>query len=404
MHVGVFLRQLAPQQGGAFTFQETILAGLLRSASAHRFTVFTYEDVTAYLGHDRVAFVQLRREPEPSDWLSKAKRLRELLRTLAGGLPVGPRPEALHKAVLQARIDMVWFPTQVYEYVEVPYIFTVWDLQHRLQPYFPEVSVTGSNFDSREKNLGHAIPRASFVVTSNPAALEEVHQFYRVPRERIKLLPQPASDFVFQDAHQGADLKQLPEAPFVFYPAQFWPHKNHVVLLEALHILKKEHGLALSAVFAGSDMGNQAYIAQYAEKLGLSGQVRFLGFVPAATLVALYRKAFALVFPSFFGPENMPPLEAFALGCPVIAAAVSGSEYQLKDAALLFDPKDERALARLILQLHADPALRNRLVAAGRQRAQSWRGDQYIEGLLALIDDFAAIRRCWPSETRYVHS
>jgi len=404
MHVGVFLRQLAPHQGGAFTFQETILAGLLRAASAHRFTVFSYEDVAPYQGHDRVAFVQLRREPPPSDWLSKVTQLRELLRTLAGGMPVVPGPEALCKAVQQAKVDIVWFPTQVYEYVDVPYIFTVWDLQHRLQPYFPEVSVTGSDFHQREKSLGHAIPRASFVVTSNPAALEEVHLFYRVPRERIKLLPQPTSDFVFQKDHPGADLRQLPDAPFIFYPAQFWPHKNHVVLLEALNILRNEHGITLSAVFAGSDKGNQAYVEEYAGKLGLTGQLRFLGFVPAATLVALYRKAFALVFPSFFGPENMPPLEAFALGCPVIASAVSGSEHQLKDAALLFDPKDERALVRHILQLHSDPALRSKLVAAGRQRAEARRGDQYIAGLLALVDEFAAIRRCWSSQTRYEHN
>jgi glycosyltransferase involved in cell wall biosynthesis len=404
MHVGVFLRQLEPQRGGAFTFQETILAALLRTTSSHRFTVFTYGDVTPHLGNHKVSFVQLHREPEPSGWFSKARQFRELLRSFAGGLPVGPRPEALHRAVLEAGIDLAWFPSQVYEYVEVPYIFTVWDLQHRLQSWFPEVSVTGSTFDSRERSLGHAIPRASFVIASNPAALEEVHQFYRVPRERIKLLPQPTSDFVFQDAPQGADLQQVPEAPFLFYPAQFWPHKNHVVLLEALSILKKEHGLVLTTVFSGADKGNEAYVRQYAEKLGLSGQLRFPGFVPAATLVALYRKAFALVFPSFFGPENMPPLEAFALGCPVIASAVSGSEYQLKDAALLFDPKDERALASHILQLHGDPALRARLVAAGRQRAESRRGDQYIEGLLAIVDDFAAVRRCWSSETRYIHS
>jgi glycosyltransferase involved in cell wall biosynthesis len=99
----------------------------------------------------------------------------------------------------------------------------------------------------------------------------------------------------------------------------------------------------------------------------------------------------------------MPPLEAFALGCPVIAAAGSGSQYQLQDAALLFDPKDERALARHILELRSDPALRARLIAAGRQRADSRRGDQYIEGLLAVVDEFAAVRRCWSSDTRYLH-
>ncbi|MFM6269445.1 MAG: glycosyltransferase, partial [Dolichospermum sp.] len=56
-------------------------------------------------------------------------------------------------------------------------------------------------------------------------------------------------------------------------------------------------------------------------------------------MTSLYINAFSLAFMSFFGPDNLPPLEAMALGCPVIASKVSGSEEQLGNNALLVNPK-----------------------------------------------------------------
>lgn len=112
---------------------------------------------------------------------------------------------------------------------------------------------------------------------------------------------------------------------FLLYPAQFWPHKNHINLLRALRILRYQHDLDLSLVLTGSDTGNLAHVMKQAVELGLSGQVFFSGFVPRDDLNALYRASIALVFPSYFGPDNFPPLEAFALGVPVVAANVSQS-------------------------------------------------------------------------------
>ena len=76
----------------------------------------------------------------------------------------------------------------------------------------------------------------------------------------------------------------------------------------------------------------------------------------------LYTNAFSLVYPSFFGPENMPPLEAFALGCPVIASEVSGAKEQLGNAAILFDPRDENDLARKIKLLYNNKKYRKMLI------------------------------------------
>ena len=139
---------------------------------------------------------------------------------------------------------------------------------------------------------------------------------------------------------RGGPQPEVLRAPYLLYPAQFWSHKNHATLLRALALLP-EYTLAC----VGSDKGYLDHVRGLARELGVLDRVRFLGFVETDELVALYRGAHALVYLSFFGPENLPPLEAFALGCPVVQADVAGAREQLGDAALLVPPTDPRAVA-----------------------------------------------------------
>ena len=131
--------------------------------------------------------------------------------------------------------------------------------------------------------------------------------------------------------------------------------------------------------------------------------MKFLGFVDLETLAALYKQALAMVFPTFFGPDNLPPLEAFALGCPVIASDYSGSEEQLGDAVLSFAPTDERGLAEHILRLSGDETLRKELTAKGKERAELSTPDTFIRGIFDILSEFELIRRCWSDKDRYVH-
>ena len=154
-------------------------------------------------------------------------------------------------------------------------------------------------------------------------------------------------------------------------------------------------------VFVGSDKGNQEYIKKLVAELQLSTQVHFLGFVPQSDLVSLYQHAFALVFTTFFGPDNLPPLEAFALGCPVIASNVAGAQEQLGDAALLVDPKDEKQIALAIKSLRDRPELRSTLVQRGLERASRWTGQDYIKGVFSILDELERVRRCWNREAPF---
>lgn len=404
MKVGVFLSNIAPTGGGGFTFQDDIFQALLGLESKHSFVIFSGLSQDQVRGLttktiDQIQFVSLER----SFWeQAKSKIMRIAARGFAK-LPIIHNwfhvtyTHWLKRTVVDLGIDIMWFATPGYMEVDIPYIFTVWDLQHRLQPWFPEVSANGQ-WHKREKKYATAIPRAEAIIVGAEAGKAEIVNFYRVPPERVKLIPQPTPKFALgasKDRCKEVLTKyRIPEG-YLFYPAQFWPHKNHVGLLSAVKLLQERYDIILPVVFAGSDKGNLKYVRRIVEELNLSSQVHFLGFVPQEDLVGLYRNAFALTYPTFFGPDNLPPLEAFALGCPVIASNVSGAQEQLGDAAVLVDPKDEKQIADAIMLLRDDPVLRDTLVSRGMARASKWTAEDFVKSVFSIIDEFEHVRRCW---------
>jgi glycosyltransferase involved in cell wall biosynthesis len=267
-----------------------------------------------------------------------------------------------------------------------------------VEPAFPEVRSTGWTWENREAHYRRWLPPAAYVITGASALSEDLSRCYGISPRRIRVLPLVAP------TRNASAREQSSGKPFLFYPAQFWPHKNHVGLLHALKEVREKHGLDLDLVLCGSDKGNLSYIRETVAALGLQSSVRILGFVPDDELTALYQGATALVFPSFFGPDNLPPLEAMQLGCPVIAADVPGAHEQLGDAALLVDPRNPTDIASAIARLVRDSQLRDTLVARGRERVARWQPKDYAAGIVRIVDEFETESRCWSSTTEYVHT
>jgi len=300
----------------------------------------------------------------------------------------------LEHLIQEHHIDFLWFISPEFIPVSVPFAVFVWDLQHRLQPYFPEVSTNGE-WGLREQNIAQKLRSAAIVITGTQIGKQEVEYFYQVPSSNIRVVPfaTPSFGLTSNCALPAFPIASIP-SNFLVYPAQFWPHKNHRGLLLAMQDLRDRHNLQFPVVLVGSDQGNQPYIEEMVADLNLQ-QVYFLGFVSQAQLVWLYKHALALVFPSFFGPDNLPPLEAFGLGCPVIAARVSGAEEQLGDAAWLVDPTKPEQMALAIKALWEDVDLRQSFIEKGLVRAKQWNSVDYVKHICQIFDEFEAIRQCW---------
>jgi glycosyltransferase involved in cell wall biosynthesis len=390
MKVAVHVRQMEPEAGGGHTYEAEILLALAaaRGTSRHQI-VATGPAPTPPDGWDPDSYVSLA--------IDLRGRIRRRAARYIGRDSSSAVVSRVDRVLVANGIDLVWCLAAGTPTRTLPYVTTIWDLQHRIQPVFPEVS-SGNEWTGRENFFSREIGRATAVIVGTTAGQAEVERFYGVPAERIRKLPHPTPSFALEAAAlDGGDAlaRYGLEPGYIFYPAQFWAHKNHVGILHALKLLRDEHDLPLQAVFVGSDKGNEAHVKAVAESLGLARAVHFLGFVPRPDLVALYRGAFAMAYLTFFGPENLPPLEAFALGCPVVASDVSGAREQLGEAALLVPPTDESRIADALLSLHRDPALRSRLIERGHQRALAYTANHYAKGMFDIMDEIEPVVRTW---------
>jgi glycosyltransferase involved in cell wall biosynthesis len=395
MHVAAVVAGFDPQSGGGHTFEREILGALHHAAasSAHRFTVLCPEASAAALtkelaGSDLPVVAVPRRTGRLA-----AMVLREIESVRAHW----GRQSDIDRVAIANGIEFVWFLSAQPDRTDVPFMTVVWDLQHRATPWFPEMSAEGI-WDGRDSVHRWFLQRATRIITGTQIGRDQLTQFFQIPSGNVLTLPHPTPSYVFREtdaAPADAIAKLGLTKPYVLYPAQFWPHKNHVNLLLAIADLKKK-GTTVSLALVGSDKGNRQFIADVAAREEISEQVHFLGFVERNVLVALYRQALALTYVSWCGPENLPPLEAFALGCPVIATRIPGAEEQLGDAALLCEPGDPSSISAAIGSIHVDAALRARLVDAGHVRARRFSPADYVAGALKFLDEFSAVRRCWP--------
>jgi glycosyltransferase involved in cell wall biosynthesis len=383
--------------GGGHAFQETILKSLQAVDSGHRFIPVAEEGLRD-IPEGAVVF------PSKNTLVQRAERkLLRLGKRYRYPTPIDkylkrlPESTEMDRFARKQGIDVLYFPTPNWIPSGVPFILTVWDLAHRIYPFFPEFRSPASNWDSRERFYSASLPRAAYVITGTEAGKEQVHRFYRVDPPRIRVISFPTPQLEHGDQLPSCVDSNWPfRNNYLLYPAQFWPHKNHAHLLEGLSILAQK-GLRFGLVLTGSDQGNRLYVQALVRRLSLEKQVLFAGFVAESELTALYRKALALVFPSYLGPDNLPPLEAMACQCPVIAADVEGARQQLGDAAVYFDPSDSDTLADAIVRVTGTASVREALIRGGTRLSLSRSPENYARGIVALLDEYSSISYAWHS-------
>ena len=313
------------------------------------------------------------------------------------------RYSPLEKELLKQKVDLVYFlsPSNWAQSLEnLNYITTVWDLCHRDDLEFPEVR-WNREFEARERSYRSILPRATAVFVDSELGQINVARRYGVDPERIHVIPFQAAEVTRREFKSGVKdevnvrSKYQLDVPYVFYPAQFWAHKNHVYLLEGLHTLNQKYGKRIGVIFSGGDQGNKFYVQKHVAALGLTDLVRFAGFVTNEEIIALYRQSIALVMPTYFGPTNLPPLEAFQLRVPVLYSDKEGLRDQVGDAALLMDLNNPGSLALHLKNLVEDVQLRERLIAAGIERLKYFDAYGRADVMRKVIENFRWRRLSW---------
>ena len=308
------------------------------------------------------------------------------------------RQRAYRNQLKSYGIDIIYYLRQGEQHVvDFPFVATNWDIGHWSTFAFPELVSNGA-YARRTAFYRDILPQALFVFAESEAGKQELLKFTNISEEKIKVVPIFAGNCIVEkvsEEKQVEILKQyeLEKYKYFFYPAQFWAHKNHTNLIKAFAEFHKAHP-EYKLVLTGSDKGNKAYIQLLVEELELTNDVVFAGFVENSVINTFFANAMALCMTSFFGPTNMPPIEAMHIGCPVICSDLAGHREQLDSAALYFNPQDSHALVRCMEEMS-----QNRDTYTAAITEQSKRSLFTIEEALKRINKYlveaSIIRSTW---------
>jgi glycosyltransferase involved in cell wall biosynthesis len=176
-------------------------------------------------------------------------------------------------------------------------------------------------------------------------------------------------------------------APYLLAVSTLYGFKNHERLIEAFAILRAaDHTRHRLRIIGGDADVSAAYLRRVAEELGVADFVDLLGPVAHDSLASHYAGASLLVYPSEYETFGQPPLEAMALGCPVVAANSSALPEILGDSAEMVDPEDVESIAGGMAKVLDDRATRTALVERGYSRVRrfSWSASAETIALLLL--------------------
>lgn len=296
-------------------------------------------------------------------------------------------PRRHHGGLLRRlEVDLLFCPFTAPFFFEpgIPTVSVVYDLQYRDYPQFFDETERAI----RDRTLRQACLLASRLVCISDFVRERVLQEGLVPPERVETihitlprrLSRPSSDTVRKILAQY----RLKPEQYLLYPANFWPHKNHELLLTvfAMYRARRPEG-QLRLVLTGAPGARMEFVREACRRMGLSEHVVCPGFLPEEHFAALLYGCRGLIFPSLYEGFGMPLLEAMAAGKPVLASNLTSIPEVAGQAAALFDPRKPREILACIERLETDSAWTAELVRRGSAR------------LLELGDETAMAAKYW---------
>ena len=239
----------------------------------------------------------------------------------------------------------------------------------------------GAAFRAWYSLLQPALARsARGVLTVSNFSASELRRWYGMAPAQVHALPPEGREHVLRVQPDVGILARhgLLARPFVLAVSSAQPNKNFGLIVQAACLLG-DAGFDL--VIAG---GTQPGVFAQSTWV-LPANVRHVGYVTDAELVALYGHAACFVFPSRYEGFGLPPVEAMALGCPVLCASTASLPEVCGDAARYFDPDDAPALAALLQATVANGQVRASMAAAGHVRVANYEWRRLTLRLLEII-------------------
>jgi glycosyltransferase involved in cell wall biosynthesis len=273
------------------------------------------------------------------------------------------------RELMDAESDVLYTPSPVLRCFNSrkPTVLTMHDIQHVHHPEF----FSWPRRLSRNITYGLSARHASYLQANSQYTKKDfLAHFPELSAEQIEVIPVGVNVERFATANGSSDVRERYDLPerFLLYPAQLWPHKNHITVLQALKQIENKNGLKIPLVLTGGEYAAASRVFRFISDQSMR-YVCHLGKVPGQDMVGLYHKAAFVIAAGVHESSSAPTLESAAAGTPVIASRIPPFEELAEVLQLnLFDPLDVDGLARLIFDLWDDIETASAQAAVNRRQ------------------------------------
>jgi glycosyltransferase involved in cell wall biosynthesis len=285
-----------------------------------------------------------------------------------------PSPGMLRR--LKADLLFCPFTLPIFRDSTVPVVSIVYDLQYH---YYPQFFEPGDRED-RERNFRETCRLADRLVCISDFVRETVLQNTNLKPEKVIAIPIRLSRRLKTPSPEmiSSILKRYGLDPdeFLFYPANFWPHKNHAMLFTAFGMFCHRHpGSSLRLVCTGAPDAQMINWQETVRRMGLENRILFPGHLSPEYFSALFSSCRTLIFPSLYEGFGMPILEGMSLGKPVLCSDVTSLPEVGGEAVLYFNPKKPEEILNAMETIVDNRELAERLVERGRKWTVPFQND-----------------------------
>jgi len=221
--------------------------------------------------------------------------------------------------------------------------------------------------------MGNTVKASDSIITVSDFSKSEIIKYTGCDPDKIFVIYNGVEKYPEMSLARESANNELP-GKYILFVGNVKPHKNLRTLLKAYLLLSDMLRAAYKVVIVGKKDGFVTGDSELIDWVNSDNKLRdsvvFTGYVDDKDMGAIYSNSSLLVFPSLYEGFGLPPLEAMARGCPVIAANTSSIPEVCGDAAVYFSPMDEHELSVKMTAMLTDEAERQRLIRSGLERTK----------------------------------
>ena len=246
-------------------------------------------------------------------------RLNNKIKNIFSFLPID---YPFQRFLLKKNVDLAYFldtSSLATTVKKIKFIFSILDIGHR---NLKELTEFRKIFKKRDDEYLLSSKHASKIIVGANKLKKEISEAYKIDYKKIVEIKFPPI-LASIDNHQNESIREdilniNKRGKYLLYPAQFWEHKNHLYIVNAVDFLKNKGELDFKIIFTGHDKGNLSNIKSVIKNKNLEKSFIIFDYVKDEELIYLYKNCYSIIIPTLVAPHTFPLYEAFYFKRPVI--------------------------------------------------------------------------------------